>query len=162
MCGEDWPLLVVEILSPIPVVVRYMLVVLCTRLPLVVMMYAIPWYALGLLNSSEISASICNIMHCTCLCVILRHLRVVGDGSNNSPRICLVINNCEPVMECAGHCNISQVSPVGCVLVVLHDAYGWVHPGAAVGQDLIVSHAIPVDNLCSTCSIRSYSRSLKI
>ena len=35
--GEDWPLLVVETLSPIPGVVRYMLVVMSTRFPLVVM-----------------------------------------------------------------------------------------------------------------------------
>ena len=44
--GEDWPLLVVETLSPIPGVVRYMLVVMSTRLPLVVMRSAILRYSL--------------------------------------------------------------------------------------------------------------------
>ena len=51
--GEDWPLLVVETLSPIPGMVRYMLVVMST---------------------SDINASMCYTTHCTCLCVILRHL----------------------------------------------------------------------------------------
>ena len=44
--GEDWPLLVVETLSPIPVAVRYMLVMMITRLPLVVKTSAILRYAL--------------------------------------------------------------------------------------------------------------------
>ena len=97
-----------------------------------------------------------NTTHCTCLGVILRHLRVEGAGSNNSPRICLGINCCDTDVECASYCNISQVNPVGCVLVGLHDAHGWEHPGAAGGQDLVVSHALPFDNLCATGFIRVY------
>ena len=72
--GEDWPLLVVETLSPIPGVVRYMLVVMSTRFPLVVMRCTLLRYSLWLIISRDINASMCNTTHCTCLCVILRHL----------------------------------------------------------------------------------------
>mgnify|MGYP006975903278 CR=1 FL=1 len=72
--GEDWPLLVVLILSPIPGVVRCMLVVMSTRLPLVMKRCAILRYSLRHVISSDINASMCDPTHCTCLSVILRHL----------------------------------------------------------------------------------------
>ena len=44
--------------------------------------------------------------------------------------------------------------PVGGVHVALHDAHVGEYPGAAGGQDLVVGHAHPLDNLCSFGSIR--------
>ena len=79
--GEDWPLLVVETLSPIPGVVRYMLVVMSTRLPLVVMMCAILLYALLLNISSDINASMFSTTHCTCLYMTGR-----ADNLTSNPR----------------------------------------------------------------------------
>ena len=104
--GEDWPLLVVETLSPISGVVRYMLVVMSTRLPLVVktflpnpgvirymlvvmsirlpvvvMMCAILLYALWPIISSNINASLLSTTHCTCLCMTGR-----VDNLTSNPR----------------------------------------------------------------------------
>ena len=39
------------------------------------------------------------------------------------------------------------LGPFSGVLVELHDAHGGEHPGAAGGQDLVVSHAHPLNNL---------------
>ena len=55
---------------PVPGVIKYTLVVMSIRLPLVVMMCAILLYALWLLTApSNINASLLSTTHCTCLCV---------------------------------------------------------------------------------------------
>ena len=51
------------------------------------------------------------------------------------------------IVECfKGSLNV-LLSPVGGILVVLHDAHGREHPGAAGRENLVVCHAHPLDNL---------------
>ena len=73
--------LVVETFLPNPGVIRYTLGLMSIRLPLVVMMCAIPLYALWLLISSNINASLLSTTHCTCLCMTGR-----VDNLTSNPR----------------------------------------------------------------------------
>ena len=61
---------------------------------LLISLNAGPYRLIHIQTSSDISASVWNTTQCTCLCVILSHLGVEGEGSNNSLRIWLFDNSC--------------------------------------------------------------------